>query len=122
MQTKSSFSALAEEIKQKLDSAIIGKTTVEQICSELHVSKSQLTREFKKYYSVTPYAYLLRAKLELSKQLLLDGRQPVKEIADTLGFTDEHYFSNYFKKKNGCSPKQFKLKTSVADNSRAEKL
>ena len=29
-------------------SAIIGKTTVEQICSELHVSKSQLTREFKK--------------------------------------------------------------------------
>ena len=27
-----------------------------------------------------------------------------KEIAETLGFTDEHYFNNIFKKKRGITP------------------
>ena len=101
-------SSAAEEIKQRLDGAVIGNITVEQLCNELHISKSQLCREFKKQYATTPYHYLLDAKIRLAKRMILEGSRSVKEISELLGFADEHYFSNFFKLKTGVRPSAFR--------------
>ena len=101
-------SSAAEEIKQRLDGAILGNITVEQLCNELHISKSQLSREFKRQYATTPYQYLLDAKIRLAKRMILEGTRSVKEISELLGFADEHYFSNFFKMKTGVRPSAFR--------------
>ena len=73
--------------------------TVESIAKYVHVSPSQLTRAFKKYYRETPYEYLLSLKIEASKILLTTSRLSVKEISASLNFCDEHYFLYFFAKK-----------------------
>ena len=81
---------------------------VEQLCESLAVSKSQLSREFKKYFSVTPYQYLLNKKINVAKQLLMLTNMKIQEISDALCFSDEYNFSNVFKSKVGQSPYVFR--------------
>ena len=72
-------------------------------------SKSErLSDLVKKAGGVTPYAYVLGKRIDLSKKLLVDTNLTVKQIADKLCFTDEYYFSNLFKRKVGVSPAAYR--------------
>lgn len=48
-----------------------------------------------------------------AKRLFLYENLSVKEAAFTLGFNDPFYFSNFFKKHTGLSPKSFKTQFSL---------
>lgn len=95
-------------VKDVLDMAIYRKVTVEELTKEINVSKSQMTREFKKYFGVTPYRYLLEKKISVAKRLLASTPMRVHEISERLGFADEYYFSNIFKQKTGSSPRSYR--------------
>ena len=84
------------------------KVSIENLSEQLNISKSQMTREFTKYYGVAPYQYILDRKIEAAKHLLLTSSMRVYEISELLGFADTYYFSNIFKQKTGLSPLQFK--------------
>lgn len=62
-----------------------------------------------------PPSLLIRERLvlEAKKQLHLTHKN-IKEIADNLGFQDEFYFSRYFKKEVGISPKTFRQKVGIS--------
>ena len=49
-------------------------------------------------------------KMELAKRLLLYSSFSIKEIAAHLAFSDQYYFSNFFKMKTGLSPRTYKMK------------
>ncbi len=80
----------------------------EELEELVSLSKSQVTRIFKKEYGVTPYEYLLSVKTENAKWMLMNTQLKVQEIATRLGFSDAHYFSNFFKLKTGVSPQRFR--------------
>lgn len=115
MSQKEKMSNIVLRTKQYLDSAVYRKLTVEKLCEELSVSKSQMTREFKKYYNQTPYQYLLNKKIAMAKKLLLMTNMKVQEISDSLCFSDEYNFSNIFKAKVGLSPLSFRKKDKEND-------
>lgn len=91
-----------------MDASVYRKITVETIAEQLSVSKSQMTREFKRYYGVTPYQYILDRKIAVARRLLLVTNMKVFEISAQLGFSDEYYFSDLFKAKTGVSPLKFR--------------
>lgn len=101
-------STLANTVKEALDASVYRKITVETIAEQLSVSKSQMTREFKRYYGVTPYQYILDRKIAVARRLLLVTNMKVFEISAQLGFSDEYYFSDLFKAKTGVSPLKFR--------------
>ncbi|MES2309697.1 MAG: AraC family transcriptional regulator [Verrucomicrobiota bacterium] len=39
---------------------------------------------------------------------LAEGRDPVNQIARSLGFEDEFYFSRCFKREQGISPREYR--------------
>lgn len=78
------------------------------LASELHVSLSTLTRIFRSAYGYTPYEYYLLRKETMAKSLLQNTGLSAKEIAYRLGFSDEHYFSNFFKKRTGLRPLEYR--------------
>ena len=63
---------------------------------------------FRREFGTTPYAYQLTRKMEMARLLLRDTAMPVGEIAERLGYTDLHYFSNLFYKKCGCRPTDYR--------------
>lgn len=101
-------SPLAQRIRYELASTIKLPFNLDDICNRLYLSKSQLIREFKKYYHTTPYQFLLNMRMEVAKTLLKNTTKTVREISQTLCFSSEYNFSNYFKKRMGVSPRQYR--------------
>jgi AraC-like DNA-binding protein len=105
---KQNISPVAIKTKEMLDQLIYKKVSMQDVYDEIHLSKSQISREFKKYFNETPYQYLLNRRITIAQNLLTKTRLSVKEISDSLCFTDEYHFSSLFKKKNGMSPTAYK--------------
>jgi AraC-like DNA-binding protein len=96
-------------IKSYIDSNV-KKTVIslDELSALINKSKPQLIRIFKKDMQISPYQYFLQQKMFYSCKLLTHSRKSIKEIAYLMGFTDEFYFSNLFKKKKGVSPSVYR--------------
>ena len=57
---------------------------------------------------ITPYHYLLERKAGVAKQLLKNTAMSITEIAHRLGFSNCHYFSAFFSKRAGMSPREYR--------------
>lgn len=99
----------AKKIRDYIDKNICDNISIETLSSILYKSPSQTIRIFKTAYGITPYEYHLSNKMSKAVLLLESTPMPVKEIAYYLGFSDEHYFSNIFKKKMGKSPRDYRI-------------
>ena len=107
----------AHRIREELDLSIYKKTDLDTVCDSLHVSKSNAIRLFKKHYGITPYEYLLHAKIEAAKALLVNTRLPIKDIAQKLHVMDEHYFSTLFLRRVGIRPGDYRKRETRPEQS-----
>lgn len=107
---KAAINKYAAAAKDFCDRNIYHKISLEDIEKEVGISVSQLNRLFRQEFKTTVYSYLLNSKIGIAKSLLSGTSMSVCEIAFLLNFTDEHYFSNIFKKKTGLSPTQWRKK------------
>ena len=73
------------------------------------LSMSQLERNFKKIFHMTPLQFIQKTRLEHALRLL-DQNMTITEIAACCGYTDHSAFSRQFKQLTGVSPSQFKEK------------
>lgn len=101
---------LAAQAKEILDNSIYENITIQALSKRLFVSKMQLSSEFRRVYGLPPYNYLLSQKISQAKLFLRNSDMTVKEISEKLCFSDEHYFSNLFKRKTGFSPGAFRAR------------
>ena len=51
---------------------------------------------------------LLDIRMAHASRLLIDTNQPISEIAYNCGFNNISNFNRLFKKKKGCTPKEFR--------------
>jgi AraC-like DNA-binding protein len=82
--------------------------SLRDIYDEFGISASKLNEIFTAHTSMTPYRYYINAKIRMAKSLLEKQDATVKEIAWSLGFEDQYYFSRIFKCKTGFSPSQWR--------------
>lgn len=101
---------VAYDIRSALDGAIYKSVNLTEIADKFNMSISSLIRIFKKEFGLTPYAYLLKAKMNTAKLLLINTENSVKEICFSLGICDEHYFSSLFLKYSGFRPTEYRKK------------
>ncbi|MCT2563395.1 AraC family transcriptional regulator [Chryseobacterium herbae] len=81
---------------------------------KLNITNSTLSKAVKKEFDKSP-SKLINERITLeAKRLLHLTYRSVKEIASDLGFSDEFYFSRYFKKSVGCSPKKYREKVGIS--------
>ncbi|WP_336772565.1 AraC family transcriptional regulator [Paenibacillus sp. MMO-58] len=82
--------------------------TREQIADKSDISVRHLNRIFQSYYQTTPFAYLLRLRLEHACNLLKTTHVPITEVSYKSGFNDSNYFTRQFTKVYGMSPKVYR--------------
>lgn len=66
---------------------------------------------FSRATGMSPKDYVTRRLNQEALQLVINTDLKMKEIADRLRFTDEFYFSRFFKKLNGCPPSAYRQRT-----------
>lgn len=106
-----------EKLKNTLDHAVEKNFRLTDYAKNNNVSDAHLIRSFRKVFKMTPYEYLMDKKMENAKNLLQYSHLSVKEIADHLAFSDQYYFSNYFKQKTGLAPSEYRKKTGLYSSS-----
>ena len=79
-----------------------------------------LHRQFFKAAGATVKNWLLNHKMENAANMLLGEGYSIKEIADTLGYSDRYHFSKVFKKYFGISPAQFRKNGGLPPDSSPE--
>ncbi|WP_262316225.1 AraC family transcriptional regulator [Lacticaseibacillus parakribbianus] len=99
---------LATVVRGYLDNHLEEPVTIAQLAALVNLSASQLTRQFKKAYQTTPYAYLQDRRIAMAKTLLRHTSLPVAAIAARLSFADAHYFSNAFTRATGVRPGEWR--------------
>jgi AraC-like DNA-binding protein len=68
---------------------------------------TRLSRLFRRYQGLSPYQFLLRRKMALAAELLMNPATLVKEAAAQVGFADPYHFSRCFKQMHRVAPKSF---------------
>lgn len=63
---------------------------------------------FSRGTGMSPKEYLTRRLNQEALQLVINTDLKLKQVAEHLRFTDEFYFSRFFKKLNGCSPRDYR--------------
>jgi len=101
---------IAESAKRILDYNFGRDIRVQEISNTLHVDAAYLTRKFSAKYGIAPKEYLLDKRIAHAKKLLKESDACIKEIAASIGYFDQLYFSRIFKKKVGVSPTDFAKK------------
>ncbi len=104
----SGHSSEAMALKEYLDKNIDKAVTIEELAASIYRSKDYAIKLFRREFAQTPYTYLTEKRLEAASYLLLNSQSSIKKIAYNVGYDDQHYFSNVFKKKFGVSPKAFR--------------
>ncbi|MBO5235092.1 MAG: AraC family transcriptional regulator [Alistipes sp.] len=84
------------------------KLSLSDICTYLGYSESYFTRIFTKEVGYSPIAYLMHLKVERAQHLLINTPLKINQIAFMLGFDDPYYFSKFFSKITGSSPRLFR--------------
>lgn len=83
--------------------------SVEDICKDLHYSKSYIFKQFKKTTDSSVMAYFIKLKIEKAKELLRETAMHVGEISAYLSFDNPNYFSKIFKKTTGYTPSTYRM-------------
>jgi AraC-like DNA-binding protein len=73
-----------------------------------NMTEVSFSRFFKSHTGVSFIDNLLEIRLGHASRLLIDTNQPVSEVAYNCGFNNISNFNRLFKKKKGCTPKEFK--------------
>jgi transcriptional regulator GlxA family with amidase domain len=84
------------------------KVDVETLCGISFISVSSLQRAFAKCLAMSPKQYLIQLRMNRALELLTKNELSVKEIAYSVGFDNENYFSEFFTAKMGISALKFR--------------
>ncbi|MDS0525984.1 AraC family transcriptional regulator [Clostridium sp. SHJSY1] len=102
-----SVSAKVENIISYMHKNINSKITLVELSDMVELSPTYLSRTFKDITGYSVIEFFNKIKIDKAKELIIDGNNKVKEVANKLGFSDEFYFSRIFKKIEGMSPSEF---------------
>ena len=83
-------------------------TTVEELAALRGFRREVFTRKFTAAVGMPPKQFLSRYLMNRACDLLLREDARVREVAFELGFSNEYYFSRFFKKQMGIPPRDFK--------------
>lgn len=103
-----SANAVLLHLKEFIRTRITEKISIESLERVANMSKSSLTRLFKKELGVSPMEYVISERISKAKELLKMTKS-VKESCFGAGFSDVNYFVRIFKSKEGITPGAFLL-------------
>ena len=87
--------------------------SLNEVADAVNMSANYLSAIFSQNMQKTFVEYITCKRVDRAKKLLRETDKSSGEIAQEVGYKDPHYFSYVFKKKSGCSPREYRSKGTV---------
>lgn len=101
------YSEITETAIKYIDENTSATLTVEDVSTQIFVSRSHLQKIFKNDTGISVGKYIELKIMEHAKKYLEDGTMSIDEISETLGFCNRQYFSRRFSAVYGTSPHKY---------------
>jgi AraC-like DNA-binding protein len=99
---------LLRQVKDRIDREYAQPLDVEALARGVHLSAGHLSREFKKAYGESPYAYLMTRRIERAMRLLRVGELSVTDVCFEVGCQSLGTFSTRFTELVGVPPSVYR--------------
>ena len=106
-QKDNNSAVLAQRVMSYVDKHIWERISLEDVSNQLHISNSQLIREFKKETGYTFLKYVTKKKMDKAAECLEKENLKVREVSERLGYCSTRHFSALFFKQFGCHPSEY---------------
>lgn len=114
-------SEFLEAVQSYIDDHILEDISPYNIADFLHISHRLLCHKLQAELGCTPNELIMRCKLNLAENLLLDRRGlSVTEVGLEIGIPDTSYFIKCFKNSRGVTPGQFRRLTRDMRNEKKQ--
>ncbi len=78
------------------------------LSAKMNISTLYFSNFFKATFHISPKQYILNKRLAEGQRLLLETDMSISEIANSVGFANENYFSEFFSSKIGISASKYR--------------
>ncbi len=86
--------------------------SVGELADVVGFSRTQFSRLFKNTFACTPYQFVLSARLQRARDLLLNTRHPLSEVATEAGFSSQSHMSSTLLRVDGVTPGSLRRQSS----------
>ncbi|MBP5508356.1 MAG: response regulator [Prevotella sp.] len=85
---------------------------VDRLCDEVGLSRTQLHRKMKEITGISTGEFIRNLRLQQAARLIREGKVNIAQVAYSVGFNNQTYFSTVFKKHFGRTPTEYAEDTS----------
>ncbi|UTR14052.1 AraC family transcriptional regulator [Salipaludibacillus sp. LMS25] len=83
---------------------------LQDIANHMNMSPQYLNRLFQDTFGISPYSFLIQLRIRKSKEILVSNQEiPLNQVAALVGFNDVSNFVATFRKKEGMTPRKYRL-------------
>ena len=82
--------------------------TLDELAQSVSLSKFHFSRTFHNAFGIAPMQFVAEEKIRQAKYQLLNTKEPIFHISESLGFATSSYFSKAFKNATGFSPSDYR--------------
>lgn len=83
------------------------------VAAEVYLNPVYFGRVFKNTQNISFKQYLLEKRINLAKELILEGKDSISVICEKVGIPNRSYFSRVFKQQTGMLPSEYKKEQDV---------
>ena len=104
------FTLKINEIVGYVKDNFLEKITIDELAFLFGTNRATLCKEFKKLTGQTIIEFINNMKAEEAKKKIITTNKNFTQIASELNFDTIHYFTRFFKKITGYTPKEYRNK------------
>jgi AraC family transcriptional regulator len=94
----------SRKVSQYIDEHISETLSVAALAALLKWSEAHFSRSFKQAFGESPYAFVIRRRVERATQYMIETDLPLKDIALRCGFVDQPHLCRIFRQSMGHTP------------------
>ncbi|MEU1606851.1 helix-turn-helix transcriptional regulator [Micromonospora matsumotoense] len=104
--------ARLRRVRDRIDREYAQPLDVEALARGVHMSAGHLSRQFRRAYGESPYAYLMTRRIERAMALLRRGDLSVTEVCFAVGCASLGTFSTRFTELVGTPPSSYRASST----------
>ena len=105
---KTSTTQALEDAAELLRTQYGHEWTLEELADRVHFNPSYFSSVFKQHFGVSYVNYLNDIRLKNAAERLHSTREPVGQLAQSLGYQNTTYFIKLFRRKYGITPNEYR--------------